>query len=291
MPRRCRPRPKAVSGSSDRRAAAMPPYRVRSPVAATSIRASPLTSVVPPNRAPEASAAVSASLGPARFSTGKGSPVSSASSARAARLSSTIPSAGTMSPARSSSTSPGTTSSAATSTRRPSRRTRDRMATERFSASAAASARCSCTTSMAIEAERTSRISTRLGQSPMLPDSTAAASRMATRGSASRRPTRTRMRRRGPSAARFGPQRRRRRAASADPSPAGLPSSTRKRSGWGRLQKRSGGSKEHADEPPTPGRSGSPRVRSKPGRTGSDGGRMAAGRFMVPDAIPGEPMR
>ena len=119
----CRLRSSAPGGWADSSAAAMPPKRVRLPVAVTSITAVPRTSAVPPKKALKASAGVAAVHGPGRLSTGKASPVSKASLVCAPVASSTMPSAGTRSPAASSTTSPGTSSSTGVSTTRPSRLT------------------------------------------------------------------------------------------------------------------------------------------------------------------------
>ena len=89
-------------------------------------------------------AARPAGSAPAAFSTGKVSPVRAASSTKRSFASRMRPSPGIMSPALSSTTSPGTTSSTGTSTGRPSRRTVARTWTRASSFSTASAAPHSC---------------------------------------------------------------------------------------------------------------------------------------------------
>ena len=98
--------------------------------------------------------------------------------------------------ALSSTRSPGTTSSTGIRVTAPPRRTAARTATERLSASAAASALCSCPTSSAIDTVRITKIITQLAISPVRPETMPATIRVATSGSISRWPMRDRMRRR-----------------------------------------------------------------------------------------------
>ena len=186
--------------------------------------ASPLTIDVPANNELKASEGAAASHEPARFSVGNGSPVISASLRWAIRLSSTTPSAGTRSPALSSTTSPGTTCSTGIETILPSRRTSAWMATERFSASAASSARCSCTTSNMIDNAMTMTMMQKLAISPVNPEMAAATIKIAMRGSANLLAIFKSSRRCGVAATELGPKRASRCPASIEVSPAVLPS-------------------------------------------------------------------
>ena len=117
------------------------PYRVRSPVAVTSNEPDPDTTFVPA----KTSGACAGSL-----ATGCDSPVSAASSIAIWSASVSRPSAGTTSPSRSSTWSPGTNAAAARETSRPSRQTRAVSAARRFSSARARSARVSRTTVTAV---------------------------------------------------------------------------------------------------------------------------------------------
>ncbi len=148
--------------------------------------------------------------------------MSNASSTCAALTASTTPSAGTRSPALSSTTSPATISLAGRSAATPSRSTLAWSAIERFSAAAVASARCSCTMSSTVETITTVTMIAKLAASPVAPATTAATSRIAINGLASlrSRPRSTPLRAAAPSSLR--PSRSSRLAASRLPSPARL---------------------------------------------------------------------
>lgn len=122
---------------------------------------------------------------PGNGSSGKGSTVKGASFTCRSRPAIKTPSAGTGSPARSS-TTPGTISSTGTDTSARSRRTSARIATERRSVSTERSARCSCDTSSTVHSVMTETMMARLTHSPLNPAIPAATSRMATKGSAKR---------------------------------------------------------------------------------------------------------
>ena len=112
------------------------------PVATTSARAAPAATDVPMNTQSKRSASgASAGTGVVRFSTGALSPVSAASFVDSRWASVRRASAATMSPASSTSRSPGTTVAAAISTRWPSRITVARGAVIDRNASRAFSAR------------------------------------------------------------------------------------------------------------------------------------------------------
>ena len=110
------------------------------------------------------------------------SPVSRASLTKKSLASTSLPSAGTRSPAASRTRSPGTRASALTVTSRPSRSTRSVRATEARSRSAASSARCSCRLSRTTLSRTITEMMTKLAISPVRAEMRAAPIRIRTRG-------------------------------------------------------------------------------------------------------------
>ena len=115
--KRLMPWSKAVGTRARVSVPAMAPKRVARPVASTTPVALPLTTLLPMKHTlGSASAAASAGVACANFSTGSDSPVSAASLTNRSLASSRRRSAGIMSPADSLTTSPGTTRASAIST-------------------------------------------------------------------------------------------------------------------------------------------------------------------------------
>ena len=139
MPKRRMPTAKAVAGGFSARLVARWPSAVLPPVRQMTIVAVPLITDVPAKTAFDAPAGFSApkAASLACFSAGYGSPVRRAWLTKRSRLSSSRESAGTRSPAISSTMSPGTSWSIGTERLAPSRRTVAWTATDRRSASTA----------------------------------------------------------------------------------------------------------------------------------------------------------
>ena len=140
------------------------------------------------------------------------------------------PSAGTRSPAASSTTSPGTRSRPGTVISRPSRTTCSLSATEVFSRSAAASARYSCTVSSIALVSTIAPMMMKLLRSPVSAEIAAAASRISTSGLRKRLRNRSGSETRRRSSRVLGPYRNCRAAASAEPRPSRPVPSCRSRS-------------------------------------------------------------
>ncbi len=123
---------------------AMRPISVSMPVAVTTISPRPrVTTVFMKLMLPRSASGAFSAAPPACFSTGSDSPVSAASSICSALATQSRPSAGVLSPASSTTRSPGTSSAASISCFAPSRRTRAFNASIFFSAPRLCSARCS----------------------------------------------------------------------------------------------------------------------------------------------------
>ena len=184
MPNRRMPTAKAVAGGFSARLVARWPSAVLPPVRQTTIVAVPLITEVPAKTAFDAPAGFSAprAASPACFSAGYGSPVRRAWLTKRSRLSSSRESAGTRSPAISSTMSPGTSWSIGTERLAPSRRTVACTATDRRSASTAFCARTSWTKSSVMLIVTMVTTMTKLATSPVAADSPLATSRMMTSG-------------------------------------------------------------------------------------------------------------
>ncbi len=202
-----RPISDAVGGGSRASSAAMPAMAIFAPVPQTRNRPAPLTIEVPMKTALAASASSVASWcrSPACFSTGNDSPVRSAWLTKRCCASSSRPSAGTRLPARSSTTSPGTTCARVTSCGVPLRSTLARTCTDCRSRCAARFARYSCTKSRITLASTMIEMITKLATSPASAATTLAAMRISTSGLPNRR-RKSRTAERSPSLRnRFGP--------------------------------------------------------------------------------------
>src|SRR5208337_1059861 len=184
MPKRRMPTAKAVAGGFSDRLVARWPSAVRSPVRHKTMVPVPLMTEVPANTALDAPEGFSApvALSFASFSAGYGSPVRSAWFTNRSRLSMSRASAGTRSPAMSSTTSPGTSPSIGNDTTAPSRRTVAWTATERRRASTAFWARTSWTKSRVMLAVITQSTMRKLATSPVAADRPLATSRIMTSG-------------------------------------------------------------------------------------------------------------
>ncbi len=157
VPARTRPSPASrrcngVRGSPGwASAAAIRPRALSGPVAVTTNTPRPRVTVVPADIA-------AAGPVPAVLSTGTDSPVSADSSTCNAAPSTSHPSAGTMSPASTTTTSPGTICAAGTCCWAPPRTTRAVGAVSSLSAASARSARISCTTPTVVFSTITARM-------------------------------------------------------------------------------------------------------------------------------------
>jgi len=160
------------------------PSCVVSPVPQTISRAEPFITELPIKAALVALATSGLSTPSSRacFSVGKDSPGSNASLTKKSLASRRRPSAGTMSPAESSTTSPGTRSCPSTVTSCPSRKTCSLSATETLRCSAASSALCSCKVSSTALVNTIVEMMMKLARSPVSAETAAAASRISTSG-------------------------------------------------------------------------------------------------------------
>lgn len=154
------------------------------------------------------------------FSTGNDSPVNAASSTSRLCDSTTRQSAGTMSPARSSTMSPTTIWSTGTETSRPSRRTSACTCTRASSCSPARPAERSCQKPSPPLAAMITKMIAPSAKSPNVIDNTVASIRMRTIGLANWATNRRRPRWRRVTSIRFGPSRASRRAASSPDNPS-----------------------------------------------------------------------
>jgi hypothetical protein len=144
--KRRRPVWNAVSGGRSPSPRAIRPNWVSPAVATTTPTPAPLCTTVPINAQAVSSArAVPAATGAVALSTGRDSPVNTASSQASPFASSRRTSAGTTAPSCKCTTSPGTRSNTSTSVSRPSRSTATVCRISECSASAARSARYSLT--------------------------------------------------------------------------------------------------------------------------------------------------
>jgi len=144
MPKRRSPCSNSVSARRPSSWCAMRPYAVVVPVATTRAVAVPLRTFVPVYTQPScARSGADAATVPARLATGKLSPVSAASSTNSAVASSRSASPGTIVPAPSCTTSPGTSSRVGTVRQAPSRRADAASSMRSSSAVIAVSARYS----------------------------------------------------------------------------------------------------------------------------------------------------
>jgi len=169
-----RPRSNSDGGGRRVRSLAMDPNSVRGPVAVTRAMAFPLTTDEPIDTAwpPPLTS----------FSTGRDSPVRAASLTWRSLASSNLASAGTISPAESRMTSPGTTQRRAISFQTPSRRTEAVCATCAFNASAARSERRVCTNSTAMLTAMIARTTSAFTTSRRAAETTHATMRIRTSG-------------------------------------------------------------------------------------------------------------
>ena len=184
MPKRRVPISNAVGSAGRLTLSAMSPIAVAVPVRTTRMLALPLTTEEPMKTAlvaPSRSVA-SASGRAACFSTGYGSPVSSAWLTKKSRVTSTTPSAGVRSPAASSTRSPGTSCATGSSWRCPSRTTLALTVTDWRSLSAAALARDSCTKSSVTLSSTMTAMIAKSVVAPLSADTPLAPSRISTSG-------------------------------------------------------------------------------------------------------------
>jgi hypothetical protein len=155
----------------------MAPNWVRAPVAVTTPRPLPACTTVPISAQPVSSAnGVPPGTGSVFFSTGSDSPVSTDSSHSSPDTCSSLMSAGTMSPSRRSTMSPGTSVVTSTATGWPPRMASARWWIWECSASAAFSARYSLTNPRPTDSARITPMITASLRSPTKYDATAAAS-------------------------------------------------------------------------------------------------------------------
>ena len=203
--------------------AATAPKKLRAPVWTTSAVAVPETTLVPMKTRLAWARGSGSCSGPANcanFSTGSDSPVKAAWEMNRSRAVSRRQSAGIMSPADSSSTSPSTSFLIGTS-RRPCRITVAVLLTSAFSDSAARLDRCSCTKRSAVLSATMVLITTVALRSCVAQDTAARAVSSRLNGSRKQCP-RCRHQGRGPSCStRFGPCRASRAAASRVVRPSG----------------------------------------------------------------------